>query len=36
MTSETRFLRILECKILSLDFVQNDGGAFHSDSGAVQ
>ena len=35
MTSETRFLRILECKILSLDFVQNDGGAFHSDSDAV-
>lgn len=36
MTSETRFLRILECEILSLDFVQNDGGAFHSDSDAVQ
>lgn len=36
MTSETRFLRILECKILSLNFVQNDGGAFHSDSDAVQ
>ena len=36
MASETRFLRILECKILSLDFVQNDGGAFHSDSDAVQ
>ena len=35
MTSETRFLRILECKILSFDFVQNDGGAFHSDSDAV-
>ena len=25
MTSETRFLRIFGCKILSLDFVQNDG-----------
>lgn len=36
MTSETRFLRILECKILSSNFVQNDGGAFHSDSDAVQ
>ena len=35
MTSETRFLRILECKILSLDFVQNDEDAFHSDSDAV-
>ena len=35
MTSETRFLRIFECKILSLNFVQNDGGAFHSDSDAV-
>ena len=23
-------------KILSLNFVQNDGGAFHSDSDAVQ
>ena len=36
MTPETRFLRIFEYKILSLDFVQNDGGAFHSDSDAVQ
>ena len=35
MTSETRFLRIFECKILSLNFVQNDDGAFHSDSDAV-
>lgn len=36
MTSETRFLRIFGYKILSLNFVQNDGGAFHSDSDAVQ
>lgn len=36
MTPETRFLRIFGYKILSLDFVQNDGGAFHSDSDAVQ
>lgn len=35
MTSETQFLQIFWCKILSLDFVQNDGGAFHSDSDAV-
>ena len=28
MTSETRFLRIFECKILSLDFVQNDRRTF--------
>ena len=35
MTPETRFLQILECKILSLNFVRNDGGAFHSDSDAV-
>ena len=35
MAPETRFLRIFECKILSLNFVQNDGGAFHSDSDAV-
>lgn len=35
MTSENRFLRIFGCKILSFDFVQNDGGAFHSDSDAV-
>lgn len=25
MTSETRFLQIFGCKILSLNFVQNDG-----------
>lgn len=36
MTSETRFLQIFGYKILSLDFVQNDDGAFHSDSDAVQ
>lgn len=36
MTSETRFLQIFGYKILSLNFVQNDGGAFHSDSNAVQ
>lgn len=36
MTSEIRFLQILGCKILSLNFVQNDDGAFHSDSDAVQ
>ena len=36
MPPETRFLRIFWYKILSLDFVQNDGGAFHSDSDAVQ
>lgn len=35
MTSETRVLRIFGYKILSLNFVQNDGGAFHSDSDAV-
>ena len=35
MTSETRFLQIFWHKILSLDFVQNDGSAFHSDSDAV-
>lgn len=35
MTSETRFLQIFGYKILSLDFVQNDDGAFHSDSDAV-
>ena len=35
MTSETRFLQIFGCKILSLNFVQNDGSAFHSDSDAV-
>jgi hypothetical protein len=36
MTSETRFLQIFGYKILSLNFVQNDDGAFHSDSDAVQ
>ena len=35
MTPETRFLQIFERKILSLNFVQNDDGAFHSDSDAV-
>ena len=28
MTSETRFLQIFGYKILSLNFVRNDGGAF--------
>ena len=36
MTSETRFLQIFGYKILSLNFMQNDGGAFHSDSDAIQ
>ena len=36
MTSETRFLQIFGYKILSLNFVQYAGGAFHSDSDAVQ
>lgn len=36
MTSETRFLQIFGYKILSLNFVQNDDGVFHSDSDAVQ
>ena len=36
MTSETRFLQIFWYKILSLNFVQNDDGAFHPDSDAVQ
>ena len=36
MTPETRFLRFFEYKILSSNFVQNDDGAFHSDSDAVQ
>ena len=36
MTSETRFLQIFGYKILSLNFMQNDGGAFHSNSDAVQ
>ena len=35
MASETRFLQIFGCKILSLNFVQSDGGAFHSDYDAV-
>ena len=35
MTSGTRFLQIFGYKILSLNFVQNNGGAFHSDSDAV-
>jgi hypothetical protein len=36
MAPKTRFLQIFGYKILSLNFVQNDGGAFHSDSDAVQ
>lgn len=36
MTSETQFLQFFWHKILSLNFVQNDDGAFHSDSDAVQ
>ena len=36
MTPETRFLQIFWYKISSLNFVQNDGDAFHSDSDAVQ
>ena len=35
MTSETQFLQIFRYKILSSNFVQNDDGAFHSDSVAV-
>lgn len=35
MISEPRFLQIFGYKILSLNFVQNDGGAFHSDSDTV-
>ena len=35
MASETRFLQIFGYIILSLNFVQNDSGAFHSDSDAV-
>lgn len=35
MALKTRFLQIFRYKILSLDFVQNDDGAFHSDSDAV-
>lgn len=36
MTPETRFLQIFGYKILSLNFVQNDGDTFHSNSDAVQ
>ena len=36
MAPKTRFFQIFGYKILSLNFVQNDGGAFHSDSDAVQ
>ncbi len=36
MTPETRFLQIFWYKILFSNFVQNDSGAFHSDSDAVQ
>ena len=36
MAPETRFLQIFGYKILSSNFVQNDDGAFHSDSDAVQ
>lgn len=35
MALKTRFLQIFEYKILSSNFVQNNGGAFHSDSDAV-
>ena len=35
MTSETQFLQVFWHKILSLNFVRNDGGTFHSDSDAV-
>ena len=35
MASEPRFLQIFGYKILSLNFVQNDDSAFHSDSVAV-
>lgn len=35
MALKTRFLWIFWYKILSLNFVQNDDGAFHSDSVAV-
>ena len=35
MASETRFLRILEYKILSMNFVQNDNDTFYSDPDAV-
>ena len=36
MAPKTRFLQIFGYKILSLNFVQNDDGACHSDSDAVQ
>ena len=36
MAPKTRFLQIFGYKILSLNFMQNDGGAFHSDSDAIQ
>lgn len=35
MAPKTRFLQIFGYKILSLNFVQNDSGTFHSDSDAV-
>ena len=35
MALKTRFLQIFWHKILSLNFVQNNDGAFHSDSDAV-
>ena len=35
MALKTRFLEIFGYKILSSNFVQNDDGAFHSDSVAV-
>lgn len=35
MAPKTRFLQNFGYKILSLNFVQNDDGAFHSDSDAV-
>ena len=35
MTSETRFLQIFWYKIFSLNFVQNNGGDFHTDYDAV-
>lgn len=35
MAPKTRFLQIFGYKILSSNFVQNNGGAFHSDSDAV-
>ena len=35
MAPKTLFLQVFLYKILSLNFVQNDDGAFHSDSDAV-